>query len=138
MLQKVTRSSSGSYACSALNSEGETISNQLSLRVKCKHPLCRQYYLIKDLPPSRFLENKERHFILIFTLFLVLQILLLKEIFKNFYYVKMTIIKCIGIKNSCFKCKIISVKQSIMDFICIYLPIQKLSVSFVPTFLSSF
>lgn len=38
VLQKVTRNSSGNYACSALNSEGETISNQLSLRVKCKHP----------------------------------------------------------------------------------------------------
>lgn len=37
VLQKVTRNSSGNYACSALNSEGETVSNQFALRVKCKH-----------------------------------------------------------------------------------------------------
>lgn len=39
VLQKVTRNSSGNYACSALNSEGETVSNQLSLRVKYA-PIC--------------------------------------------------------------------------------------------------
>lgn len=36
VLQKVTRQSSGNYSCSALNDEGETVSNQLELRVKCK------------------------------------------------------------------------------------------------------
>ncbi|CRL00448.1 CLUMA_CG013711, isoform A [Clunio marinus] len=39
VLQQVTRNSSGNYACSALNSEGETISNQLPLRVKYA-PIC--------------------------------------------------------------------------------------------------
>lgn len=36
VLQKVTRNSSGNYSCSAINAEGETVSNQLPLRVKCK------------------------------------------------------------------------------------------------------
>lgn len=36
VLQKVTRSSSGNYSCSAVNSEGETVSNHLQLRVKCE------------------------------------------------------------------------------------------------------
>lgn len=36
VLQKVTRSSSGNYSCSAINAEGETVSNQQPLRVKCK------------------------------------------------------------------------------------------------------
>lgn len=36
VLQKVTRQSSGNYSCSAINAEGETVSNQLELRVKCK------------------------------------------------------------------------------------------------------
>lgn len=36
VLQKVTRASSGNYSCSAINDEGETVSNQLELRVKCK------------------------------------------------------------------------------------------------------
>ncbi|CAG9784161.1 unnamed protein product [Diatraea saccharalis] len=36
VLQKVTRHSSGRYACSALNAEGETVSNELHFRVKCK------------------------------------------------------------------------------------------------------
>lgn len=36
VLQKVTRQSSGNYSCSAINDEGETVSNQLELRVKCK------------------------------------------------------------------------------------------------------
>ncbi|KAH9629640.1 hypothetical protein HF086_001612 [Spodoptera exigua] len=36
VLQKVTRHSSGRYACSALNAEGETVSNELLFRVKCK------------------------------------------------------------------------------------------------------
>ncbi|XP_070500607.1 synaptogenesis protein syg-1-like isoform X1 [Chironomus tepperi] len=39
VLQKITRNSSGNYACSALNSEGETVSNQLPLRVKYA-PVC--------------------------------------------------------------------------------------------------
>jgi hypothetical protein len=34
VLQKVTRFSSGSYSCSALNSEGETVSNEFLLKVK--------------------------------------------------------------------------------------------------------
>ncbi|KAJ8726697.1 hypothetical protein PYW07_001395 [Mythimna separata] len=34
VLQKVTRHSSGRYACSALNAEGETVSNELLFRVK--------------------------------------------------------------------------------------------------------
>jgi hypothetical protein len=36
VLQKVNRNSSGNYSCSAINAEGETVSNQLPLRVKCK------------------------------------------------------------------------------------------------------
>ncbi|KAL0849661.1 hypothetical protein ABMA28_013915, partial [Loxostege sticticalis] len=32
VLQKVTRHSSGRYACSALNAEGETVSNELHFR----------------------------------------------------------------------------------------------------------
>uniref|UniRef100_A0A1B0DE33 Ig-like domain-containing protein n=1 Tax=Phlebotomus papatasi TaxID=29031 RepID=A0A1B0DE33_PHLPP len=36
VLQRVTRSSSGNYSCSAVNAEGETVSNQLSLHV----PVC--------------------------------------------------------------------------------------------------
>ncbi|XP_037038777.1 hemicentin-1 isoform X2 [Bradysia coprophila] len=39
VLQKVTRQSSGNYSCSAINAEGETVSNQLELRVKYA-PLC--------------------------------------------------------------------------------------------------
>ncbi|CAO1351340.1 unnamed protein product [Diamesa hyperborea] len=39
VLQKVNRYSAGEYACSALNTEGETVSNQLSLRVKYA-PIC--------------------------------------------------------------------------------------------------
>lgn len=35
VLQKVTRQSSGRYSCSAINSEGETISDEFILRVKC-------------------------------------------------------------------------------------------------------
>jgi hypothetical protein len=71
----VTRNSSGNYACSALNSEGETISNQLSLRVKCKHPFVlfsftvvhafRSRYLIMNLPLSELLESKQKRLILI-------------------------------------------------------------------------
>lgn len=38
VLQKVTRHSSGNYSCSAVNSEGETVSNHLQLRVQCKFP----------------------------------------------------------------------------------------------------
>ncbi|CAG4943584.1 unnamed protein product [Colias eurytheme] len=40
VLQKVTRQSSGRYACSALNGEGETVSNELHFRVKYA-PSCR-------------------------------------------------------------------------------------------------
>ncbi|XP_045486297.1 nephrin [Pieris rapae] len=40
VLQKVTRYSSGRYACSALNAEGETVSNELHFRVKYA-PSCR-------------------------------------------------------------------------------------------------
>ncbi|KPJ04789.1 Neural cell adhesion molecule 1-A [Papilio xuthus] len=40
VLQKVTRRSSGRYACSALNAEGETVSNELYFRVKYA-PSCR-------------------------------------------------------------------------------------------------
>ncbi|KAJ0182176.1 hypothetical protein K1T71_002898 [Dendrolimus kikuchii] len=40
VLQKVTRHSSGRYACSALNAEGETVSNELHFRVKYS-PSCR-------------------------------------------------------------------------------------------------
>ncbi|XP_035910721.1 neural cell adhesion molecule 1-like isoform X3 [Anopheles stephensi] len=39
VLQKVTRNSSGNYSCSAINAEGETVSNQLALRVKYA-PVC--------------------------------------------------------------------------------------------------
>lgn len=36
VLQRVTRESSGNYSCSAINAEGETVSNQFVLKVKCK------------------------------------------------------------------------------------------------------
>ncbi|XP_031617439.1 nephrin-like isoform X2 [Contarinia nasturtii] len=39
VLQRVTRHSAGNYSCSAINAEGETVSNQLELRVKYA-PLC--------------------------------------------------------------------------------------------------
>lgn len=39
VLQKVNRNSSGNYSCSAINAEGETVSNQLPLRVKYA-PVC--------------------------------------------------------------------------------------------------
>lgn len=39
MLQRVTRFSAGKYSCSALNSEGETVSNEFLLKVKFV-PLC--------------------------------------------------------------------------------------------------
>nr|XP_029724977.1 neural cell adhesion molecule 1-B-like [Aedes albopictus] len=39
VLQKVNRNSSGNYSCSAINAEGETVSNQLVLRVKYA-PVC--------------------------------------------------------------------------------------------------
>lgn len=39
VLQRVTRLSSGKYSCSALNSEGETVSNEFLLKVKFS-PLC--------------------------------------------------------------------------------------------------
>lgn len=40
VLQKVNKISGGNYSCSVINAEGETVSNQLTLRVKCK-----KYYL---------------------------------------------------------------------------------------------
>ncbi|XP_055539389.1 nephrin-like [Wyeomyia smithii] len=39
VLQKVNRNSSGNYSCSAINAEGETVSNQLALRIKYA-PVC--------------------------------------------------------------------------------------------------
>jgi hypothetical protein len=39
VLQRVTRTSSGKYSCSALNSEGETVSNEFLLKVRYV-PLC--------------------------------------------------------------------------------------------------
>jgi Immunoglobulin domain len=39
VLQRVTRFSAGKYSCSALNSEGETVSNEFLLKVKFV-PLC--------------------------------------------------------------------------------------------------
>lgn len=39
VLQRVTRHSAGNYSCSAINAEGETVSNQLELRVKCKYTI---------------------------------------------------------------------------------------------------
>ncbi|CAO1368871.1 unnamed protein product [Diamesa hyperborea] len=39
VLQKITRNSTGNYSCSAINAEGETVSNQLPLRVKYA-PVC--------------------------------------------------------------------------------------------------
>lgn len=56
-MQKVTRQSSGNYSCSAINAEGETVSNQLMLRVKCKIEIFKyifflfsSLYYIKDSP----------------------------------------------------------------------------------------
>ncbi|XP_037957726.1 neural cell adhesion molecule 1-A [Teleopsis dalmanni] len=40
VLQKITKHFAGNYACSAINDEGETVSNQLLLRVKYT-PICR-------------------------------------------------------------------------------------------------
>ncbi|KAB0794697.1 hypothetical protein PPYR_11536 [Photinus pyralis] len=40
VLQRVTRQSAGKYVCSAVNSEGETLSNELSFRVQYS-PTCR-------------------------------------------------------------------------------------------------
>lgn len=37
VLQKVTRQSAGRYVCSVVNSEGETLSNELNFRVQCKY-----------------------------------------------------------------------------------------------------
>lgn len=36
VIQKVSRSSSGSYQCGALNTEGETQSHEIRLKIKCK------------------------------------------------------------------------------------------------------
>lgn len=36
VLQRVTKFSAGKYQCSAFNSEGETLSNEFPLKVKCK------------------------------------------------------------------------------------------------------
>nr|CAH7762032.1 unnamed protein product [Callosobruchus chinensis] len=37
VLQKVTRQSAGKYRCSVVNSEGETVSDELDFRVQCKY-----------------------------------------------------------------------------------------------------
>lgn len=36
VIQKVTRANAGKYVCSAVNTEGETLSNDLPFRVQCK------------------------------------------------------------------------------------------------------
>nr|CAH7760262.1 unnamed protein product [Callosobruchus chinensis] len=36
VLQKVTRQSAGKYRCSVVNSEGETVSDELDFRVQCQ------------------------------------------------------------------------------------------------------
>lgn len=49
VLQKVTRQSAGQYKCSVVNSEGETVSNELNFRVQCKFELVKFnvcYYLL--------------------------------------------------------------------------------------------
>lgn len=45
VLQRVTRHSAGNYSCSAINAEGETVSNQLELRVKCEYMLFSTWIL---------------------------------------------------------------------------------------------
>lgn len=40
VIQKVTRQNAGKYICSAVNTEGETLSNELSFRVQYA-PMCR-------------------------------------------------------------------------------------------------
>ncbi|KAI4467838.1 sidestep protein [Holotrichia oblita] len=40
VLQRVTRQSAGRYVCSAVNSEGETLSNELAFRVQYA-PICK-------------------------------------------------------------------------------------------------
>lgn len=42
VLQKVTKLSAGKYVCSAVNTEGETLSTELSFRVQCKYT----YYIL--------------------------------------------------------------------------------------------
>lgn len=37
VLQKVTKQSAGVYRCSVVNSEGETVSDELHFRVQCKY-----------------------------------------------------------------------------------------------------
>lgn len=49
VLQKVTRHSSGRYACSALNAEGETVSNELHFRVKCEYRYLGRYLTQPEL-----------------------------------------------------------------------------------------
>lgn len=44
VMQRVTRHSAGNYSCSAINAEGETVSNQLELRVKCKYRHSQWYF----------------------------------------------------------------------------------------------
>lgn len=58
VLQKVTRNSSGNYSCSAINAEGETVSNQLPLRVKCK---CFSFLFVclKSLSPQLPFQARE-------------------------------------------------------------------------------
>lgn len=55
VLQRVTRQSAGRYVCSAVNSEGETLSNELAFRVQCKYYLPQQLYQAKVLPPPTLL-----------------------------------------------------------------------------------
>ena len=55
VLQKITRVSSGNYSCSAINAEGETVSNQLPLRVKCK---CNSHLVFLFHNPSFFIQNE--------------------------------------------------------------------------------
>lgn len=54
VLQKVTRNSSGNYSCSAINAEGETVSNQQPLRVKCE---CFFNSFFNVFNQNRFLLN---------------------------------------------------------------------------------
>ena len=88
VLQKVNRYSAGEYACSALNTEGETVSNQLSLRVKCKYfkPFLVLFFFCFHLLYSHYiiiiafyeikvacdsdLPQKQRIYLAIFTFFL--------------------------------------------------------------------
>lgn len=43
-LAGVDRESAGTYACSAMNTEGETRSSHLTLRVQCKSNFCLVFF----------------------------------------------------------------------------------------------